>query len=96
MSKHTPAPWHVGVHEDTNELGIVGPKYGIASIFCQRGLTVPIPVAEAMANARLMSAAPDLLAACIAMRRTMYSADSEESKLADAAIAKATGGESRP
>lgn len=33
----------------------------------------------------------DLLAACIAMRRTMYSPDSEESRLADAAIAKARG-----
>lgn len=43
------------------------------------------------ADLRLASAAPDLLAACKALRATMHNPKSEESILADAAIAKATG-----
>ncbi len=45
--------------------------------------------AEAIVRAAVIAAAPDLFAALIYMRRTMYSDTSEESIIADAAIAKA-------
>lgn len=48
------------------------------------------PGEQAEADARLIAAAPELLAACVAMRKTMHSPDSAESKMADEAIAKAT------
>lgn len=66
----------------------------IARLSCEEstipGMTSLAPsLLEAEANARLIAAAPDLLAALVYMRRTMYSDQSEESVMADAAIRKA-------
>ena len=84
---HTPGPWRVsaGCREH-----IESPTGQMVADCCK-----PPTGAEGRANAELIvravNAHADLLAACIAMRATMYSPKSEESRLADAAIAKATG-----
>jgi hypothetical protein len=84
--KATPGPWR-WAHS------IVGGK--VRMLFGRGGAMVLDPNVRQFLpsppDSLLMEAAPDLLAACIAMRRTMHSPDSEESRLADAAIAKATG-----
>jgi hypothetical protein len=91
-AKYTPGPWVV---DDTG--AIIGEGMALASVHgaedfpCLPEEDYDECNVQCAANARLMAAAPDLLAACIAMRRTMYSPKSEESIAADAAIAKALG-----
>lgn len=102
MSQHTPGPWTycTGSHGDACICGLVYAGDGkgvVAAVTVDRcpvqdhGCNAP-PTEAMKANTRLIAAAPELLAACIAMRATMYSPKSEESILADAAIAKAKGG----
>ncbi len=83
MSAHTPGPWWVDVHVN------VMCKDGLVAF---PGIAAGLPQAD---NARLIAAAPDLLAACQA-----YIADRAEAgcvaespavKAMRAAIAKATG-----
>ena len=67
MAKHTPGPWMIyddGDDEDSSDIINVwiddrdgGEKYDIAAMLLDR------PVGERKANARLIAAAPDLLAA---------------------------------
>jgi hypothetical protein len=92
MNKHTPSPW---IHRTRLDNG--------ANISCKNGYAIcdiaysysSLPKEELDANAALISAAPDLLAALEAM--TYYFAEYEKDdsakygfKAARAAIAKAT------
>lgn len=95
----TPGPWEA-IHT-------VGAGWSVRRIHPRPGYTGLAPICSmawfqfpitgiiddsiSEANARLIAAAPELLEACRAMRRTMYSAESEESRMADAAIQKACG-----
>lgn len=72
MPKHTPGPWRFiedGRTEDEHNVGkplTIG-HYGtlddLANVFSHDDSTVSVPREEAVANARLISAAPDLLIA---------------------------------
>lgn len=67
MSKHTPGPWHLGFEEfdDWNHAITIVDDYDTPhDVF--RGES-GVSSEEAYANARLISAAPDLLAACKAI-----------------------------
>lgn len=82
MVKHTPGPWKargnsVWHNAEGDEIGIVA------------GVSTSKPAAENAANARLIAAAPDLLAALrlIANARTNME---EKQRIARVAIAKAT------
>jgi hypothetical protein len=92
MSEHTPGPWRVAFG---NRLEIHGPKDEIGwpkSIVYNAGLCTD---EEAQANARLIAAAPELLAACIdalEVEETMAQCpDSELASRLRAAITKAKG-----
>ena len=95
----TPGPWEavfkVGAGWEVRRSQPRPGHTGLAPICAMAWFQFPIPglIDDAIseANARLIAAAPELLEACVAMRRTMYSADSEESRLADKAIRKAIG-----
>ncbi len=63
MSKHTPGPWKAGV--DIFPRDIVRGKDLIATTY---GLGAEIEDEESLANARLIAAAPDLLAALYLLR----------------------------
>ncbi len=91
MEKHTPGPWRVAIG---SRLEIRGPKDEIGW---------PVPVVynaglhtdeTAQANARLIAAAPELLAACIdaleVEEKMAQCPDSELAARLRAAIAKAT------
>ena len=91
--KHTKSPWEI---VDDN------------GVFCrirsvkERRLIATVPCGNTLANARLIAAAPDLLAALKLFRTKVYNAAlcsgmdhewaTEACSLADAAIAKAEGG----
>lgn len=92
--KHTPGPWVVGVTVDRT--------HGDWPVFRLRGLEDPNPDgAEVQANANLIAAAPDLLAALEAMDRYFFIEDHTEDgdpeayralyEQARAALAKARG-----
>lgn len=51
---HTPTPWDWGIHEDTDEIGLLAGDRGIARLFDTRGVALPIPREEALANAELI------------------------------------------
>lgn len=86
--QHSPGPWQFGPL-DRNEQRLVVAEDGLVAVCAHECLMSRVEIMEA--NAHLIAAAPDLLAACKAMRATMYSPKSEESVMADAAIAKAEG-----
>lgn len=105
MSKHTPGPWEVAENDDEFECVDIF-DMGLMAIIDDLG----DPVAhveswvddgddkheEAMANARLIAAAPDLLSACEMMLDQLkcdyLEPDGERWSYALEAIAKATGG----
>jgi len=94
--KHTPAPWQTSLTDDTVviHIGADGVHYEVATIDGDYNEPDLWPVMEA--NARLIAAAPDLLALAHQYRddlRHPPTADSITRRLAaiDAAIAKATG-----
>ncbi|KKM22271.1 hypothetical protein LCGC14_1627040 [marine sediment metagenome] len=67
--EHTPGPWEVEVTESTIETSVCGPikmryKRTLNVSNEDRERNMADMEAEAMANARLIAAAPDLLAAC--------------------------------
>jgi len=90
-AKHTPGPWKVG----TNHSAAVWATAGlIASVYPGEPATSADdcdgPVSDA--NARLIAAAPDLLAACIAFRDAQgLTSLGEAHTKAREAISKATG-----
>ena len=68
MAKHTPGPWHCiggAVYRDGN----AGEPTGPIAFMCrdERATLAGIHPTERDANARLIAAAPDLLAACVAL-----------------------------
>lgn len=90
MKNHTPGPWSVG--KDTRIIGANSQRVAVAD---DNELT------PGMANARLIAASPDLLAALIAFRdggpqggqnfAEWHQSYAPAIELARAAIAKATG-----
>ena len=91
MSKHTPGPWFVDYMHNYDE--IVGPKQeGIA----QTGVWRTSEKEEQHANARLIAASPEILAALTTLLIGCESAGHDAGiswakEQARAAIAKATG-----
>jgi hypothetical protein len=87
MTKHTPGPWALRAQADrlevfpVNELGL-RPTLATIAKWSREGVN------ESNANARLIAAAPDLLAACLEVAQGYTTRGSE---MARAAIAKATG-----
>ena len=57
-TKHTPGPWHIGVRQPTSDKFVFGPK-GEEVANCDRLTNY---ADENLANARLIAAAPDMLA----------------------------------
>ena len=97
QTKHTPGPWHIGVRTFHAGRDVYGPKGEPVAVADDAITATP----EAEANARLIAAAPDLLAAlealtaCASMSgpagTTAYLISNERMQAARAAIAKATG-----
>lgn len=66
MAKPTPGPWRVGRDDPTR---VYSDRRGAQLVAqCSAGSPIDEALSEAQANARLIAAAPDLLAAC----RTAY------------------------
>jgi hypothetical protein len=94
---HTPGPW--GLDDDTMEIfsNTTGHSTGwIAKVLGNDDNGRPLKSDEMTANACLIAAAPELLAALKAIKAVLWS-DSEDirpvEKMIDAAIAKAEGRE---
>jgi hypothetical protein len=99
MSKHTPGPWHTG---DINEHGAItiysDESNYVASAYLARWSSAWTPEetlhspdnVEAVANAHLIAAAPDLLAACEAYIEWRADMEVIQERMR-AAIAKARG-----
>lgn len=88
MSKHTPGPW-VAHSLMVSEAGQPISR-GRDICHCGIGMRPPSDSRQAMANARLIAAAPELLEALQAVVR-VANRDTMEFFAAHAAIAKATG-----
>lgn len=98
-TKTTIGPWHTGGHGNRTVYAADG--YAVANAIVYHGQ--PTHAAEAAANARLIAAAPELLAALQNARNVLAAMatgdlktikkDSPALAEARAAIAKATGGE---
>lgn len=92
MSKHTKGPWGIEQTDDTNWIGFMRPHDGkVELIVCTtaRDFTLKDEAREQNdANARLIAAAPELLALLVESQRSI-GGDWRERR--DAAIAKATG-----
>lgn len=99
MSKHTPAPWNIQIDwEDRYPICIIDPT---TTNHPQGALHIcnvnPNLSDESQANARLIAAAPELLAALEALENTASNTFHNNPKLAEviqaarAAIAKAQG-----
>ena len=84
MKTHTPGPWHLGIRPGPIIYGPLGEQ--VADL---RGLT--LTKYESIANARLISSAPDLLAALERLTHPM--ADDEDLDYAREVIARAKGGQ---
>jgi hypothetical protein len=114
MSAHTPGPWgysdaganfHAYTQSDVHTFGIHGPRWDgpqnswLADCYSGRIGSDGISRDEALANARLIAAAPDLLAALVAMNALAKGPSAgvtqaqkrEAIAAAESAIAKATG-----
>ena len=89
---HTPGPWEVAMPGEVDEHYAVLDGFGhTASVY-----GCPEEAATAFANARLIAAAPDLLAACELLLIYLGDWDDMENETCAAArkaIAKAKGGE---
>jgi hypothetical protein len=98
MNKHTTGPWkaeqnssgHVAF--DINSDPPSGPWKAVATVEANQLGAATIRPQEAQANARLIAAAPDLLAVCQQLMVTDYGANlSELRHQATLAVEKATG-----
>ena len=87
MTAHTPGPWHqAGIaNRDPHFMREVRAEDGSSTAWCGR-----YPAEEAWANARLISAAPELLEACLAAR-ALTPDGTHTAGVLDAAIARAIG-----
>jgi hypothetical protein len=98
MSKHTPGPWRFNDNTKwwkTNPFSITVPRHGVhGAAIANIPAKATISRLEAEANARLISAAPDLLEALMTFPQSIAWTDDELwawSKKAIDAIEKATG-----
>lgn len=83
-TQHTPGPWTTDGKAETDTLDIVSPLGRVAMLDCSHDLMLE--------DARLIAAAPDLLAALEGLLNALPSATTHPAiKAARAAIAKATG-----
>ena len=92
-AKHTPGPWHIGMKPGPM---IYGPKGEQVADMRHKPFTLVSEIDESVANVRLISAAPDLLAALEAIIKMIgpYAGQGRmdaEISAARAAIAKAKG-----
>lgn len=93
-TKHTPGPWEVGRY-GVNDFEIQGNHRKLAVVYDYER----IPAGEAIATARLIAAAPDLLEALLAVQRVCKDAylpgpvylSIAERHAINAALAKALG-----
>ena len=90
MSKHTPGPWEASEGYPSDVWHVDMPNRTL-SVSVSRHETDDMPVEEVQANARLIAAAPDLLAALERIAWTECGAFSVQ--IARDAIVKAKGGE---
>lgn len=94
MSAHTPGPWWVGLSADRTPLVYTKDLSSVAHIYMRRTeLARQALVEETDANARLIAAAPDLLAAAqeaLALLREGANGWGVSKDILNAAIAKAT------
>lgn len=95
-TQHTPGPWKLDGAANTNDLDIIAPTGRITMLDCEIS-----EVSEDVltANARLIAAAPELLAALRAAEEWAEHIEDDESRVPvdvrlamRAAIARATGG----
>lgn len=88
-TQHTPGPWTTDGAARTNDLDVISPAGRITLIDCEFSDESEDVLT---ANARLISAAPELLAALEGLLNALPSATTHPAiKAARAAIAKATG-----
>ncbi len=95
FQKHVVGPWIVGSHDDGVVFG--GDAYAIARVI--EPIDRPHAKARADANARLIAAAPELLAALIDLLHQSKLSQDEggwDFEQAETAIAKATGMTANP
>lgn len=88
--QHTPGPWVIEevTSFDFHDCYILGPFNGVYKDIIATVQCTDLP--QCMADARLIAAAPDLLAALVLVVQRCGPL-SEDGKIARAAIAKATG-----
>lgn len=94
-AKHTPGPWKVwhGGGPNDGYFTIGSDMEHRGGIVAEYTVPAPRPDGEVQANARLIAAAPDLLAACqglLSPTCTIYGRDVDLRAIAEA-VAKATG-----
>ena len=84
-TQHTPAPWTVLEDSDSSRpITIAGPADDdLVNVYSSDNATVAIPHAESIANARLIAAAPDMLAALAAALPAVTAAAAEHPKWTD-------------
>jgi hypothetical protein len=90
--EHTPGPWHCSPEADLHRIGVYAGN-GDEIIICDVSDEDVVIDGQCEANARLIAAAPKLLAACEALvRRNQKHADLDRAiEAGEAAIAEATG-----
>lgn len=98
QQKHTPGPWKFGFESASSDWAIVTDASGgvVANVNAESGPdAISAPATRKMpreANARLIAAAPDLLAACQKIVDAVEDGDEMAAiEMARAASAKATG-----
>lgn len=98
-AQHTPGPWRISEQSSTiikRDFRFIGDEGGelVASAHGMDGSGFYVSCADAEANARLIAAAPDLLAALIYYRDNCTGAEPSISafhQMLDQSVAKATG-----
>lgn len=89
-AKFTPGPWEAGRADTRTESTVYGKWIYAGNMYL--AMVQENSDADTMANARLIAAAPDLLAACEALYDDQRGPLTEAMKMAEAAIKKARGG----
>ena len=80
MTKHTAGPWKIMRNVVDNDIAIIGNNYLLAEVFEKVLNDKLLRKYEVGANARLIAAAPDLLAACEVARITLNQCGCEHNK----------------
>lgn len=88
-TQHTPGPWTTDGNAHSGDLDVISPAGRITLIDCEFS---DEPEEVLTANARLIAAAPDLLAALMDVLDADGDLDAMDFNRYRAAIAKATGG----